>query len=92
MIILETVRRIGEAGTVANNVRRALARPISIHEHEMNVTVSIGVSFYPENGEDADTLLRAADYAMYLAKREGGNRHLTCLPGLPRPGEVLEKR
>jgi diguanylate cyclase (GGDEF)-like protein/PAS domain S-box-containing protein len=92
VIILETVRRIGEAGTVANNVRRALARPISIHEHEMNVTVSIGVSFYPENGEDADTLLRAADYAMYLAKGEGGNSHLTCLPGLPQPGEVLEKR
>jgi diguanylate cyclase (GGDEF)-like protein/PAS domain S-box-containing protein len=92
VVILETVHQIGEAGTVANNVRRALAGPITIGEHRMNVTVSIGISFFPENGNDADTLLRAADYAMYLAKREGGNRHLTCLPGLPRPGEVLEKR
>ena len=92
VIVLETVHQIGEAEAVANNVRRALARPINIQEHEMKVTVSIGISFYPENGEDADTLLRAADYAMYLAKKEGGNRHLTCLPGLFRPGEVLEKR
>jgi diguanylate cyclase (GGDEF)-like protein len=92
VIILETVHQIGEADAVANNVQRALARPINIGEHEMKVTVSIGISFYPENGEDADTLLRAADYAMYLAKKEGGNRHLTCLPGLFRPGEVREKR
>jgi len=91
VIILETVRQIGEGDTVANHVRRALARPITILEHAMNVTVSMGISFYPDNGEDADTLLRAADYAMYLAKREGGNRHTTCLPGLARPGEVLEK-
>jgi diguanylate cyclase (GGDEF)-like protein/PAS domain S-box-containing protein len=92
VIILDTVRRIGEAGTVAHNIRRALARPITIGEHEMTVTVSIGISFFPENGGDADTLLRAADYAMYLAKREGGDRHLTCLPGLLRSGEVLEER
>jgi hypothetical protein len=57
----------------------------------VKVTLSIGISFYPENGGDADTLLKAADYAMYLAKREGGNRHLTCLPGMPRSGEVLER-
>ena len=92
VIILETVHQIRETEAVAKNVRRALARPINVQEHAMNVTVSIGISFYPENGEDADTLLRAADYAMYLAKKEGGNRHLTCLPGLFRPGEVLEKR
>src|ERR1035437_707717 len=91
VIILETVHQIGEADAVANNVRRALARPINIQEHPLTVTVSIGISFYPENGESVDTLLRAADYAMYLAKKEGGNRYLTCLPGLFRPGEVLEK-
>src|SRR5664279_3271926 len=56
VIILETVHQIGEAEAVANNVRRALARPINIGEHEMKVTVSIGISFYPETGEDADTL------------------------------------
>jgi diguanylate cyclase (GGDEF)-like protein/PAS domain S-box-containing protein len=89
VIILERVHKVAEADVVADKVRRALAAPFALRNHEINVTVSIGISFYPENGADADTLLRAADYAMYLAKREGGNRHLTCLPGLPRPGEVL---
>jgi hypothetical protein len=36
-------------------------------------------------------LLRAADYAMYLAKREGGNRHIACPPGVLNPGKVIEK-
>ncbi|HEY5474799.1 MAG TPA: GGDEF domain-containing protein [Candidatus Limnocylindrales bacterium] len=91
VIILETVRQIGEGGTVALKVERALATPYLLKSHRLQVTVSMGISFYPENGEDVDTLLRAADYAMYLAKREGGNRHLTCLPGLPDTGRLLQK-
>jgi len=91
VIILETVREPRAAEAVALKVERALAKPFNLHKHSLNVTVSIGISFYPENGEGVDTLLRAADYAMYLAKREGGNRHLTCLPGLPQPGEVLTR-
>jgi len=92
VIILETVRRFQDAEAVALNVQRALARSFTLRRHRVKAPVSIGISFYPENGEDADALLRAADYAMYLAKREGGNRHLICPPGLPHPGEVLDKR
>jgi len=84
VIILETVHQVREADTVALNVRRALARSFTLARHKVKVSVSIGISFYPENGRDTDTLLRAADYAMYLAKREGGNRHMTCLPGTSR--------
>ena len=92
VIMLETVHGSRGADAVANTVRRALARSFSIQKHTLNVSVSIGISFYPDNGEDADTLLRAADYAMYLAKRDGGDRHLTCLPGMPRPGETPRQR
>jgi diguanylate cyclase (GGDEF)-like protein len=92
VIILETVRRFQDAEAVAVNVQRSLARSFALQRHRLKVTVSVGISFYPENGEDTDTLLRAADYAMYLAKRDGGNRHLICPPGSPRPGEVLDKR
>jgi diguanylate cyclase (GGDEF)-like protein/PAS domain S-box-containing protein len=87
VILLETVHKVEEADAVAVKVQQAFARPFSLERHHIESTVSIGVSFYPENGSDADSLLRAADYAMYLAKREGGNRHMTCLPGMPGGGE-----
>ncbi len=92
VIILETVRRFQDAEAVAVNVERSLAKSFTLQRHRVKVTVSVGISFYPENGEDTDTLLRAADYAMYLAKRDGGNRHLICPPGSPHPGEVLDRR
>jgi diguanylate cyclase (GGDEF)-like protein/PAS domain S-box-containing protein len=91
VILLESAHKIEEADTVALKVQHLLAKPFSLVGHRVTTAVSIGVSFYPGNGVDADTLLRAADYAMYLAKREGGNRHRICPPGMPKNGEVLEK-
>jgi diguanylate cyclase (GGDEF)-like protein len=91
VIIVETVHQIQDAETVALNVQRALAKSFTLEKHRVKVTLSIGISFYPENGGDTDTLLRAADYAMYLAKKEGGNRYLTCLPGEHYSGDVFEK-
>jgi diguanylate cyclase (GGDEF)-like protein/PAS domain S-box-containing protein len=90
VLILETVHQTRGADAVASKVERAVAS-ISIPDHPLNVTVSIGISFYPENGESVDTLLRAADSAMYLAKKEGGNRHVTSLLSQPQPGEVLRR-
>jgi diguanylate cyclase (GGDEF)-like protein len=89
VIILDPAQQI-RADAVALKVLHLLARPLTLEKHRVKVTVSIGISLYPENGADTDTLLRAADYAMYLAKREGGNRHVVCLPGLihPRDGFV----
>ena len=89
VIILETVHQVSDAEAVALKVLAEVSRPVALQRQRVKATISIGISFYPENGEDGDTLVRAADYAMYLAKRDGGNRHVTCLPGLPRPGEVL---
>jgi diguanylate cyclase (GGDEF)-like protein/PAS domain S-box-containing protein len=81
VIILETAHQVSDAETAALKVQRALAKPFSLDGHDVTASVSIGISFYPENGQDTETLLRAADYAMYMAKREGGNRHLSCIPG-----------
>ena len=86
VIILDPAQQI-RADAVALKVLHLLSRPYTLERHRIEVTVSIGISFYPENGADTDTLLRAADYAMYLAKKEGGNRHVACLPGLIQPGD-----
>ena len=87
VIILETVHELREAGAVGLHVQRALAKSFTLDRQRISITASIGISFYPQNGADPDTLLRAADYAMYLAKREGGNRHVACPPGTPQPGD-----
>ena len=89
VIILETVHEAREAGAVGRNVQRALAKSFTVAKTRLNIGASIGISFYPENGGDPDTLLRAADYAMYLAKREGGNRHAICPPGTRHSGDLV---
>ncbi|MGO9180541.1 MAG: diguanylate cyclase domain-containing protein [Candidatus Limnocylindrales bacterium] len=90
VIILETAQGAQAADTVAQHVHRALRRPLTLEHRRVRVTVSIGISMYPQHGEDVDTLLRAADSAMYLAKKEGGDRHLSDLSGAPGADGVLE--
>ena len=61
-----------EAEYTAAKIVEALEEPFKIGEHTLDVRASIGVAAYPTQGEDADTLVRRADTAMYAAKR--GNR------------------
>ncbi len=86
VVVLDTVSQIRDAATVAQHIIEALARPFIVEHHRVKITGSVGISIFPENGGDVDTLLKAADYAMYLAKREGGNAYAVCPPGHPHPG------
>jgi len=54
-------------------LRERVGQPVTLKRRRLHVTCSIGVSQFPEDGHDAATLLRKADAAMYLAKREGRN-------------------
>jgi diguanylate cyclase (GGDEF)-like protein len=60
-----------EASMVAQKLLATLAAPILIDGHDLRVGGSIGISVYPQDGGDAETLLRLADIAMYRAKQEG---------------------
>ncbi len=61
-----------EASTVAQKLLAALVEPFLIEGHDLRVGASIGISVYPQDGHDAETLLRLADIAMYRAKQDGG--------------------
>ena len=62
------------AHAIADKVRTAMREPFRIGEHELQLSASIGIAAYPDDGASHDTLLRQADKAMYNAKRAGGDR------------------
>jgi diguanylate cyclase (GGDEF)-like protein/PAS domain S-box-containing protein len=64
-----------EAARLAERLLNAFAKPIPLHGHDLFVTASIGITVYPYDGDDADTLIRHADVAMYRAKEQGGNTY-----------------
>src|SRR5690606_10102124 len=59
------------ASALATRIVAGLSRPITIGDQAVEVGASVGISLCPDDGTDADTLLRAADMAMYRAKEEG---------------------
>src|SRR5258708_21229361 len=69
MAIVMEIRDSDKALAVAERLRRALRKPFIVSEHELHITVSIGISLYPSDGADVSTLRRNADAAMYVAKR-----------------------
>lgn len=73
VIISPDVSTIDNLTQLAEKVRQIFIEPISVWEHELFVTASIGVVVYPHDGENIDTLLQNADAAMYQAKKQGKN-------------------
>jgi len=76
LIFLADVGQASDAAIIAEKIVAAIAEPILIRGHELIISVSLGITIYPEDGEDADALIRRADEAMYLSKRSslGGFR------------------
>ena len=62
-----------EAASVAAKLMGTLREPFHIHDHELFVSTSVGVSIYPDDGRDAETLVKNSDNAMYRAKDMGRN-------------------
>jgi len=71
ILLLTEVDQPGGASTVATRVLRALSDSHSIDQRDLHVTTSIGISVYPTDGLDAETLIKNADIAMYQAKEDG---------------------
>ncbi|MFB0842895.1 EAL domain-containing protein [Paenibacillus oleatilyticus] len=78
-IILPHLRDPEEATAVADTVLADLARKFHVAEHDFYITGSVGISLYPKDGSDMETLLRQADSAMYAAK-ESRNEYRLYMP------------
>ncbi|MFZ2493870.1 MAG: EAL domain-containing protein [Thermoanaerobaculia bacterium] len=72
-VILSDLEDLQDVPTMCTGILRAIDRPMPVGSREINVTASIGVAVFPEDGGDYDTLLRNADTAMYSAKQAGRN-------------------
>ncbi|WP_342655578.1 EAL domain-containing protein [Pseudomonas sp. F3-2] len=72
-VLLVELEELDDVATVAARQVSLVARPFSVQDHDLQVTVSIGISLYPGNGQSQQELLMNADAAMYHAKSAGKN-------------------
>ena len=74
-VILPEMAAPEDADAVARRVLEAVSAPITVNEHELRTSATIGIAVYPGDGESTDELLRNADAAMYNAKSRGRGIH-----------------
>ncbi|WP_240941829.1 EAL domain-containing protein [Paenibacillus sp. HB172176] len=74
-ILLKEIASQSEVLHVAEEVIKAFEVPFEVDDYEFYITASIGIAFYPHDGTDAETLMKHADIAMYLAKDSGKNNY-----------------
>ncbi|MGB5306475.1 MAG: EAL domain-containing protein [Gammaproteobacteria bacterium] len=74
MVLLTDIKSSADAGRIGNKIIDSLVKPASCNGHELHITTSIGVSIYPFDGLDTDTLVKNSDVSMYRAKELGRNK------------------
>lgn len=82
VLLMEDDADATHASAVARKLLGVFETPQLISGHELTVTTSIGIALFPDDGKDADTLLKHADLAMYEAKSQGRNNCQFFSPGL----------
>ncbi len=75
VLLFSELDDVHECDRAISRVIGQLTTPFRIGEHDIAISASIGVTLYPQDGSDSDTLLRHADQAMYAAKQAGRNRY-----------------
>lgn len=76
VVALFDITQREHAALVAGKLMEALAPPFILDNHELTVSASIGIAIFPEDGHDAETLIKNADVAMYKAKEQGDSQYL----------------
>ncbi len=73
VVLIPEVSEPGQVAAVARKILSAVIKPVLVTDQEFRVTASIGISLYPTDAEDEESLMKNADMAMYMAKEEGKN-------------------
>ena len=76
IVLLDALASPAQGRDIAEQIREALTSPFQLPGHQLRIPASIGVAIFPADGADSDSLIRAADRAMYRAKQSGGNQVL----------------
>ena len=71
LVLLPDISQAADAASIAQKLLAALAAPARAGEHRLRLSASVGITIYPEDAEDAQTLISRADAAMYQSKRRG---------------------
>jgi len=82
IVLLSRLDGADEINRIADLMLRMLTKPFLLENQQFYLSASIGASLYPYDGENADTLIRNADLAMYYSKEHGGNRLTVYTPPL----------
>ncbi len=82
VVLLSDVRQIDDVAKVAQKILAVLQQPFQVEQHELNITTSIGISIFPHDGENAQTLLKNSDIALYRAKEKGRNNYQLYTPSM----------
>ena len=75
VVLLTEIKHARDAAVIADKIILSLSAPYAIDQHELHLTASIGIVTYPDDGMNAETLMKNADFAMYQAKDAGRNNY-----------------
>lgn len=81
-LLIPRIDHVEDAAKIAQKILETLKIPFTIAEHELFVTTSVGISIYPNDGSDPETLVRNADTAMYRAKDQGRDNYQLYAPAM----------
>lgn len=84
VLVLTELYNLEAAASFAESLITVLQEPIQLKENEFFVSASIGISFYPADGSDYNSLIKNADLALYQAKAKGRNNYQFCTPEMNR--------
>jgi diguanylate cyclase (GGDEF)-like protein len=89
LVLVNQITEIKDIEKIANDILISISKPITIKEQEFFTTASMGISIYPFDGDDTETLIKNADLAMYTSKDNGKHQYTICSSQIKE--EVLKK-